>query len=75
MDDRGWLIEKTGTPIDNGIRLEGSSYQPDGSMKKSRESITRNDDGSVRQFLEDWDEESKTWQATFDGKYVRVNGH
>jgi len=69
--DRGWVVEKTGTPIEKGIYLEGTSTFANGTAKKSREYLTQNADGTVRQLLEDWDEESKTWKATFEGKYVR----
>jgi hypothetical protein len=70
-DDTGWIVEKTGTPVENGIYLEGVSRFPDGSVKKSREYLTKNSDGSVRQLLEDWEEQSKEWKVVFDGKYVR----
>jgi tetratricopeptide (TPR) repeat protein len=72
--DKGWVVEKIGTPIDNGIYLEGTSTYANGTLKKSREHLTRNADGSVRQLLEDWDDEAKSWKATFDGKYVRKKG-
>lgn len=69
--DTGWVVEKVGTPIENGIYLEGTSRFANGTVKKSREYLTKNPDGSVRQLLEDWDESSKEWKATFDGKYVK----
>jgi tetratricopeptide (TPR) repeat protein len=69
--DRGWIVEKIGTPIENGIYLEGTSTLANGTVKKAREYLTRNPDGSVRQLLEDWDDDTKSWKSTFDGKYVR----
>ncbi len=69
--DGGWIVEKVGTPVENGIYLEGTGTYADGSVKKSREYLTRNADGSVRQLLEDWNEQAKEWKVTFDGKYVR----
>jgi tetratricopeptide (TPR) repeat protein len=72
--DAGWIVEKVGTPIENGIYLEGTSTFANGQVQKSRERLTRNADGSVRQLLQDWDEETKTWKTTFDGKYVRKPG-
>lgn len=32
---------------------------------------TANDDGSVRQFFEQYDAENKIWKVWFDGKYIR----
>jgi hypothetical protein len=69
--DQGWVVDKTGTPVENGIYLEGTSTFADGRVEKSREYLTRNPDGSVRQLLEAWDEEAKAWKPSFDGKYVR----
>jgi hypothetical protein len=69
--DGGWIVEKVGTPIENGIYLEGTGSFANGTVKKSREYLTKNPDGSVRQLLEDWDEDSKAWKPVFDGKYVR----
>jgi tetratricopeptide (TPR) repeat protein len=69
--DMGWVVEKIGTPVENGIYLEGTSTYANGTVKKSREHLTRNPDGSVRQHLEDWDEAAKEWKTTFDAKYVR----
>ena len=69
--DGGWVVEKIGTPTEGGIYLEGTSTFANGTVKKSRENLTKNRDGSVRQLLEDWDEPSKTWKPTFDAKYVR----
>lgn len=71
--DRGWRVEKIGTPIENGIELEGTSTQPDGATVKARERLTKNPDGTVRQLLEDYDEASKSWKVAFDGLYKRRN--
>jgi tetratricopeptide (TPR) repeat protein len=67
--DRGWRVEKIGTPIENGIELEGTSTQPDGTSAKARERLTKNPDGTVRQLLEDFDEASASWKVVFDGLY------
>ncbi len=69
--DKGWTVEKVGTPVENGIYLEGTSTLVNGVVSKSREYLTRNPDGTVRQLIEDWDEATKTWKVMFDGKYVR----
>jgi len=67
--DRGWRVEKIGTPTENGIELEGTSTQPDGSSVKARERLTKNQDGTVRQLLEDFDAASQSWKVVFDGLY------
>jgi hypothetical protein len=69
--DTGWVVQKVGVPVEKGIFLEGTSTFADGTVKKSRENLTRNPDGSVRQFLEDWDEKAGAWKPTFDATYVR----
>jgi hypothetical protein len=69
--DTGWVVEKVGAPIENGIHLEGTSTYANGTVKKSREDLTRNPDGTVRQHLQDWDEKAQEWKTTFDAKYVR----
>ena len=71
--DRGWRVEKIGTPIENGIKLEGTSTQKDGSTVKAREMLTKNPDGTVRQLLEDYDEASGIWKVVFDGVYKKKN--
>jgi tetratricopeptide (TPR) repeat protein len=69
--DAGWVVQKVGVPIKDGMYLEGTSTFANGTVKKSREYLTRNADGSVRQLLEDWDEKAGAWKPTFDAKYVR----
>jgi tetratricopeptide (TPR) repeat protein len=69
--DTGWVVQKVGVAVKDGIYLEGNSTFANGTVKKSREYLTRNADGSVRQLLEDWDEKAKAWKPTFDAKYVR----
>ncbi len=70
-DDRGWRVEKVGTPIENGIQLEGTSTQADGTTVKAREALTKNQDGTVRQLLENYDAATASWQIVFDGTYRR----
>ncbi|MCB8932881.1 MAG: hypothetical protein M9921_05200 [Fimbriimonadaceae bacterium] len=71
ISDTGWIVQKTGKPIQGGISLEGESKYPSGKKTKSREKLTKNADGSVRQLIEDYDEATKKWTVAFDGKYVR----
>ena len=72
VSDGGWIVEKEGKAIKDGIRMEGTSRFPDGRVIKAREMLTKNADGSVRQFMEDYDEKTKKWVAVWDAKYVRV---
>lgn len=71
VGDGGWIVQKIGKPIKDGISLEGEGKYPSGVVTKSREKLTKNPDGSVRQFMEDYDEKTKKWTVSFDAKYVR----
>lgn len=72
VSDGGWIVEKEGKATKEGIKMEGTSRYPDGRVIKARESLTKNADGSVRQFMEDYDEKEKKWVAVWDAKYVPV---
>lgn len=71
IDDKGWVVDGIGVPIENGIRFEGMSLYPSGSKSKMRTTLSKNADGSVRQFIETEGPDG-TWTVGFDGKYVRV---
>lgn len=73
VDDRGWIVEKVGVPIENGIRFEGWSYNADGTKQRARTTLSKNDDGSVRQLIEMQGPDGN-WSPSFDGKYVRGKG-
>lgn len=70
IDDRGWIVEKTGVPIENGILFEGWSYNAGGGKQRARTTLTKNPDGSVRQLIELESPDGK-WTSAFDGRYVR----
>lgn len=72
ISDDGWIVEKEGKAIKDGISLAGTSRFPDGRVIKARETLTKQPDGSVRQLLEDYDEKTGKWTVSFDAKYVRV---
>lgn len=59
----------------SGTRLELAGTAGPGTMSLSstdqRITWTANADGSVRQYWESWDDRTKAWVASFDGKYVR----
>jgi len=62
-----------GGPDDSGsMVLKGKiNYYKTGQSNKFRGAWTPNPDGSVRQFFEQFDPESKKWTVWFDGLYVR----
>ena len=64
--------------IVGGIRagsmvLEGSIYNFGGAVWDFRGSWTPNSDGSVRQFFEQYNHDSETWDSWFDGIYKKKN--
>lgn len=67
----GWTVTRIGKPVKGGIYFEGTSVTPGTKDQKTREWITKNDDGSVRQLIEIQDPKTKKWSTSFDGHYVR----
>lgn len=69
----GYSIDYTGGLIDNGsMVLNGKiNYYKTGQSNRFRGTWTPNADGSVRQFFEQLDPQSKEWTVWFDGLYVR----
>jgi len=58
--------------LQNGVmQLEGKIHYFQGASQDFRGSWSLNDDGSVRQFFEQFDADSEEWQVWFDGRYVR----
>lgn len=51
--------------------LEGDIYYFSGNSNKFRGTWTPNDDGSVRQFFEQFNEDTNSWDVWFDGRYVK----
>lgn len=70
IDDRGWVVDGIGVPIENGIRFEGESIYPNGQRSKIRTTLSKNADGTVRQLIETMGADGK-WTVGFDGRYVR----
>jgi hypothetical protein len=69
----GYSIDYSGGLDESGsMVLEGkiNYYGPDTSFK-IRGRWSPNEDGSVRQFIEQYDEENKVWNPWFDGLYVK----
>lgn len=50
--------------------LSGTLWNYQGPSYAFRGSWTPNDDGSVRQFFEQYNEDSEVWEPWFDGRYV-----
>lgn len=67
------VIDYAGNPIPGGgMRLEGAiRYQKTGSVHPFRGTWTQNEDGSVRQHLEQADPQTGSWSDWFIGTYVR----
>jgi len=59
-------------PMESGcLLLEGSIYNFGGAVWNFRGTWTPNEDGSVRQFFEQFNHDSEVWEPWFDGRYVR----
>ena len=69
----GYSIDYTGGLNEAGeMALTGEihGYRP-GTSSDFRGTWTLNDDGSVRQFFEQYNAEKEVWNVWFDGKYVK----
>ena len=66
-----YSIDISGGLEGDAMRLVGSIYPFGGAAARFRGTWTPNADGSVRQFFEQYDEDSRTWAVWFDGRYVR----
>lgn len=69
-DPRGTIIDVEGEFRNGAMRFEGLHYYPDGSTQLYRMIFTPNDDGTVRQLIEQSRDQGTTWYVWFDGKYV-----
>ncbi|MDG2175931.1 MAG: hypothetical protein P8M72_07370 [Gammaproteobacteria bacterium] len=67
----GYSIDISGSLMDVSMELVGTiSYHNDAAYD-FRGTWTPNDDGSVRQFFEQYDSEAESWVVWFDGLYVK----
>ncbi len=57
----------------DSMKLEGSIYYYGGDTAQFRGAWTPAEDGSVRQFFEQYDAESGAWVVWFDGRYEKTN--
>ncbi|WP_262691794.1 hypothetical protein [Kordiimonas aestuarii] len=68
-----YSLDIEGGLSDGSMVMEGTIwYYTSGATAPFRGTWTPNDDGSVRQFFEQYDAEKKEWQPWFDGLYEPV---
>jgi len=63
--------EKLGTPVERGLRFEGSARFLEGEERPDRTTLTLEVDGRVRQRIETSRDGGQTWAVTFDAVYRR----
>lgn len=66
-----YSIDIVGGLRNGSMLLEGSIYNFGGAVWNFRGTWTPNEDGSVRQFFEQFNHDSEVWEPWFDGRYVR----
>lgn len=71
VDDQGTVIELAGVLKGKTLTLEGTTRDTAGAITLHRLSFTSVDANTVRQFWEQSTDNGATWNAAFDGKYVR----
>ncbi len=72
MGSNGQPIVGRGGFKDGAMRLVGEHILKSGERRPFRMTFTPNEDGSVRQFLEESTDGGKTFAVWFDGRYVRA---
>jgi len=68
--DRGYTIDYTGEIREGVLHLEGTNTSVDGSVERSRMTLTPGDDGTVHQLIEQSKDDGATWYVWFDGTYT-----
>lgn len=66
-----YAIDIVGGLRGSAMVLEGYLFDYQGESATFRGTWTPNDDGSVRQFFEQFNNDSQQWETWFDGRYVR----
>ena len=69
VDPSGNVTRYVGEWSDGAMRFDGVSTNPAGASQHSRMSFTPQDDGTVRQFIEQSKDGGTTWSTMFDGTY------
>ncbi len=70
VDGTGNVIEMGGVFADGSLRLEGRELYRNGTTATHRTTLTPQDDGRVRQFIESSRDGGLTWSTTYDLVYV-----
>ena len=71
VDAQGGIISVEGAFEAGAMRFEGEHFYPDGRREVFRMTFTPQQDGSVRQFIEQSRDGGDSWYVWFDGRYVR----
>jgi hypothetical protein len=66
------MTRYVGTFKDGAMRFEAEGTGPNGQKVLHRLTFSQNADGSVRQFAESSGDEGKTWNVSYDFKYVKT---
>lgn len=74
VDASGTLLQLDGGLVDGAMVLEGERPSPTGSgTAKHRITWTPGADGSVHQLWEASQDDGKTWNVIFDGRYTKAD--
>lgn len=65
------IIVEGGLRDDGAMHFEGEHLYPNGTRQLYKMTFTPNDDGTVRQYIEQSADGGKTWSVWFDGLYAR----
>ncbi|MEP6619375.1 MAG: hypothetical protein ABJE47_08670 [bacterium] len=71
MGDGGGALDYTGEFRDGAMRFEGWTLNPNGTRTLQKLTFFPVHPDTVRQLFEASSDSGKTWQPTFDGRYVR----
>lgn len=74
LDNSGNVTHYEGSLQDGSMVFLGVNQGRNGGPNRMRMTFTPNDDGSVRQHIEQWSDEASEWTTSFDGMYVPVDG-
>ncbi|MEX0964894.1 MAG: hypothetical protein WDZ52_12715 [Pseudohongiellaceae bacterium] len=66
-----YSIDIAGGMLAEEMQLVGNIYPFNGSAARFRGTWTPNADGSVRQFFEQYNDDTRSWDVWFDGRYLR----
>ena len=73
VDASGTLLQLDGGLVDGAMVLEGERQSPAGGVARHRITWTPDADGSVHQLWEASQDDGKTWNVIFDGRYTKAD--